>query len=140
MEGKCLKCRYHDLVVNSVCQLRLSQLWQQTAPGSQWLMTTKACISLRQCFHCKSVQGLFHVIFTLTQVEGMGSSVMCQSKGERNFAQKQHFCSHVFAKASHVATPEFNMVAPGKNITRHMATYDIHTVEVIFLQKGCQIF
>ena len=65
MEGKCLKCRYHDLVVNSVCQLRLSQLWQQTAPGSEWLMTTKACLSLRHRFHRKSVQALFHVIFTL---------------------------------------------------------------------------
>lgn len=52
-------------------------------------------------------------LYSVTQVEGVGSSVMCQSKERGSFVQKQHFCSRVFAKASHVATPEFNMVAPG---------------------------
>ena len=87
MEGKCLKCRYHDLVVNSVCQLRLSQLWQQTAPGSEWLMTTKACLSLRHRFHCKSVQALFHVIFTLWLSLKEWALLWCV-KGERKFCSK----------------------------------------------------
>ena len=116
-------------------------LWQQTAPESQWLMTTEACLSVIQRFHCKSVEALFRVIFILWLMLKEWALLWCVSQRKReSFVQKQHFCSHVFAKASHVTTPEFSKVAPGKNITGRMATYDINTVKVIFLQKGCQVF
>ena len=84
----------------------LSGLWPQRPVSQSYSVSTASQSRLcsMSSFFCDSGwrSGLF----------------WCVSQRKReSFVQKQHFCSHVFAKASHVTTPEFSKVAPGKNIT-----------------------
>lgn len=142
MEGKCLKCRYHELViVNFVCQLRLSYAVAANSPRISVAYDHKGLSLTHAAFPLQVSRGFIPChLYSVTQVEGVGSSVTNSQRKKESFVQKQHFCSHVFAKASHVTSPKFNKVPPGQNITGLMATYNINTRKVIFLQKRCQVF
>lgn len=89
-------------------------LWWQAAPRSQWLMT-KTRFSLMLHFRCWGFAPCH--FYCVTEVEGAGSSCDMPVKGkERILFQRgtQHLSSHVFAKASHVATPAFKKVGSRK--------------------------
>ena len=89
MEGKCLKCRYHELVVNFVCQLRLSYAVAANSPRISVAYDHRGLSLSHTAFPLQVSRGFVPChLYSVTHVEGVGSSVMCQSKEERKFCSK----------------------------------------------------